>query len=52
MNIGIGYSFDVSVSDLFVPDLEGLGSKRKEEEVRMGWGVEGHGTVVNLRNGS
>ena len=26
MNIGIGYSFDVSVSDLFVPDLEGLGS--------------------------
>jgi hypothetical protein len=36
LNIGVGYSFDVAVADLFVPDLEGLGSKQRETGLACG----------------
>jgi hypothetical protein len=33
LNIGISYPFNVSVSHLFIPDLEGFGSKCKKSHV-------------------
>jgi len=46
LNIGVSYPFDVSVSDLFVPDLEGLGSKYEERKVsKECWFVDRHGEV-------